>query len=174
MRNDVNRYQYFLKERDEDLLVLHMDGTPRTASWSPPPVYIYEPKLKVGDLYNFGGDPPILSPCATEVLRSHLEESGELLPLPYAGAIYTVFNVLTVHDCLDEEHSGERIGGYKPLAFFPNGLATVPSVFFKFPQNLTKEYVVEGLRSPEQEVRHLVSTAGLRGIEFDEVWSDQG
>ena len=174
MRNDVNKYQYFLKERDEDAFAFYMDGTPRAASWSPPPVYIYEPKHKIGDLYNFGAAAPIFSPHATEILRPLLEESGELLPLPHAGTVYTVLNVLTIHDCLDEAHSGERLGGYKPLAFYPDKLAMTPSAFFKFPQDLTTEYVVEGLRSPEQEVRHLVSTAGLRGIEFDEVWSDQG
>ncbi|MGE5265211.1 MAG: hypothetical protein ACM3S0_17670 [Acidobacteriota bacterium] len=69
LRNDGNQYQYFLPENEEDWAKLEMDCVPLADSWSPPPVYIYEPRHKRGDFYNFGTVFLITDPYATEVLR---------------------------------------------------------------------------------------------------------
>ena len=40
LRSDVNRYQYFLLERDADWERLLCDCTPKAAIWVPPPVFV--------------------------------------------------------------------------------------------------------------------------------------
>lgn len=174
IRPDVNRYQYFLVEREEDVETLWMDCTSKAAQWVPPPVYVYEPKHKVGDFYNFGIAGLITSPRATDALRPHLEAAGELLPLPYQGEEFTVLNVLQCIDCLDQERSEERPGYYTKYVFHPDKLAQVPSTLFKIPQTHRGEIlVVEGLRAPHEEFRYAVERAGLKGLLFTERWSDE-
>ncbi len=95
-------FQYFLPEDEADWDKLQMDCMPKAGGWSPPPVFIYEPKLKPGDFYNFGGDFLITNARATEALRDYLEMAGELLPLPYQGELYTVLNVTECINCLDQ------------------------------------------------------------------------
>jgi hypothetical protein len=70
--------------------------------WVPPDVYIYEPLLKTGDLYNVDQNTPIFSTMAAEALRTHLEMAGELLELHYKGQSYWLLNVLECVNCLDE------------------------------------------------------------------------
>ncbi len=125
IRPDVNRYQYFLLAREEDLSKLGMECVPRAADWTPPPVYVYEPKHAVGDFYNFGAAALITSPRATEVLRTHLEQAGELLPLPYQGEDFTVLNILACVDCLDCAASVKKPGLYETYVFHPEKLARV-------------------------------------------------
>ena len=171
VRNDVNRYQYFLSKDEEDALALSTACTPRAASWKPPPVYIYKPKHTRGDFYQFGVATLICSPRATDALHAHLAEAGELLPLPYEGQVFTVLNVLTCADCLDHERSIPRPGSYKSYVFRPDALATLSSTLFKIPETCRGDLLlVEGLRAPEAEFRAVVEAAGLRGLVFEQLW----
>jgi hypothetical protein len=56
VRNNVDEFQYFLTEKEEDVSKLRMDGTSKLPAWLPPPVFIYKPKLKRGDFFNFNSD----------------------------------------------------------------------------------------------------------------------
>ncbi len=180
LRNDVNRYQHFLRDdTGDDVVVLDPDCRPRAGTWSPPPVIVLDPFLEEGDFYQF--DPGILitSPRATDVLRGELELAGELLPLPYKGKEYTVLNVTECIDCLDQEGSkwlrtslGEEI---YPLEYSFHKHRFTESSLFKIPETHKSEIlVVEGLKDPEDEFRYIVESAGLKGLIFQEIWSDEG
>ena len=174
---DVDRFQYFLTENRGDEELLEMDGTPGAEKWSPPPVFIYMPKHEPGDFFNFGGGILISSPMATEALRYHLQMAGELLPLPYAGETYTLLNVTECIECLDQERTKWQIGrttgkrvGIRRYSFYPDRFSE--SDIFKIPHTSKAEILyVEGLKDQEDSFRYAVEAAGLRGLRFEEVWS---
>ena len=139
LKNDVNKYQYFLPVADADVFRLDMDCTPVASNWTPPEVFIYEPLQKRGDFFDFGGAAPILSPTATLMLQHHLESAGEVLPLPYQDETFGVLNVLVCVDCLDLEATVHLNGGnrswWKSYAFVPDIVERLPkSHLFKIPQ----------------------------------------
>jgi hypothetical protein len=177
LKNDVNHYQYFLPADRGDLMALATNCRPRAATWSPPEVFVYMPLLEAGDFYQFGVGTLIASPRATEVLRGFFQESGELLPLPFEGQEYTVHNITLCINCLDQQRStwlktaeGERIYPTE-YVFHPDRFAD--SALFKIPETHLREVlVVEGLRDPEDEFRAVVERAGLKGLIFQEIWSN--
>ncbi len=173
IENDVNHFQYFLPQQSEDVFTLLMDCTPKASIWTSPSVYIYKPRHKAGDFYNFDWNTLITSPRATTTLYSHLIEAGELLPLFYRDDQFTVLNVLQCVDCLDHSLSEKQPGHYIKYVFQSDQLAQVSSTIFKIPQTRQSEVlVVEGLRAPEEEFRYTVEMAGLKGLVFTELWHD--
>ncbi|HEU4321935.1 MAG TPA: hypothetical protein VFS21_02195 [Roseiflexaceae bacterium] len=74
IRTDVNNYQYFLADREEEELKLFTNCEPQLHDWSPPKVYIYKPKHKAGEFYSFHSNSLIRSPRATQILGNFLEK----------------------------------------------------------------------------------------------------
>lgn len=174
VRNDVNRYQYFLTKDDGDAPKMVMDATSKQDSWVPPPVYIYQPKHKVGDFYQFAAGTLITSPRATNTLRGYLEQAGELLPLPYEGQVFTVLNTLQLVDCLDTTQAIKRPGYYAKYVFKHEILSHAQSPLFKIPQEPRGDLLlVEGLESTNHGFRTTIETTGLKGLVFKELWTDE-
>lgn len=179
VKKDVRHYQYFLTEREEDALMLIMDCTPISDRWIPPPVFIFEPKLKAGDFFQFSSSVLITSPRATELLRTHLEMAGELLPLPYQGQEFTLLNITECINCLDYQNSewvtDEQTGTalwLKKYAFHRHRFTE--SSLFKIPETSRSEILlVEGLHEPEEEFRAIVQREHLEGLIFEELWCDE-
>jgi hypothetical protein len=177
IRSDVNHYQYFLPENDEELPKLRMDCVPRAENWSPPPVFVYEPLHKKGDFYNFNSSSLITSPKATQALYPYLEIAGELLSLPYKDEVYTLLNVTECINCLDQQRTewvkGKDKGDnlfIKSYAFYPDRFSE--SDIFKIPETCLSEIlVVEGLKDQKDEFRYVVESAGLQGLIFEEIWN---
>lgn len=176
--NDVERYQYFLTEREEDIFKLKMDCTPIKDIWQPPPVFVYMPKRKPGDFYNFNSDILITSPRSTEVLHEFLELAGELLPLPYHGQIYTILNVTMCIDCLDHEKTEwliDELTGIKslPIKYVFHKDRFASSRIFKIPETCGGEIlVVDKEQNEGEELHSVVIRAGLHGLVFEELWND--
>ena len=164
------RYQYFLPEDDHNHVLSSLDATPRLANWNPPAVFVYEPKLMVGNFYNTGVN-LIADQRATDALRPLFEMAGELLPLDYKGQRFTVLNVMVCVDCLDHDKSEWRIGpsGSRSLVkpvFSPELLP--PSPIFKIHDTIAT-FLTEGLLAPDQEFREIVRREGLKGLKFEEI-----
>jgi hypothetical protein len=179
VRVDVNRYQYFLPERDEDTWTLYMDGTPKANVWVPPPVYILYPKHIADDFYNFNRSVLIASPRATEALRDHFTAAGELLSLPYQDDVFTLLNVTQRINVLDEDRTewiyGDTTGvriGIKKHVFHANRF--VETTLFKMQWGRYGEvFVLEGANDLSMEFRDAVGGAGLKGLIFSEIWNDE-
>lgn len=175
LRNDIDRYQYFLVEEESQALTLGTDCAPRLASWRPPRVFIYEPLHRPGALYNFSYDSPIFSSHATEVLRMFLEMAGELLPLPYEGEVYTLLNVTECINCLDHDRSewryveGQRRGGIKCYMFHRTRFSE--SLIFKIPETHRSEVLVLDREDGEGFV-DAIQAHGLEGIDLELLWTD--
>lgn len=176
LRFDVNNYQYFLPEREEDWPTLYMDCSPRSNNWKPIPVYIYQPKLKRGNFYSYTSGALITDPYATNILRTHFEKAGELLSLPYEEEVFTVLNVTECINCLDQDRTewvygkttGERIK-IKSYQFHLDRFSEFN--IFKIPETCKAEIlVVEGLKNPEDEFKYEVKSSGLQGLIFDMIW----
>lgn len=180
MTLDINHYQYFLTKSASESRRLSMDGIPLGNSWSPPAVYVERPKRPAGDFYNPNNSVLIASPRTTEVLRSHFNFAGELLPLPYKDQIFTVLNVTQCVDILDPERSefatsatpGIRGRLLRP-AFHANRFPETS--LFKIPDDFGLEiYVLEGANDFDMEFRETIEATGLKGLLFEEIWSDDG
>lgn len=175
LRNDVDRYQYFLTNEDSDVMSIVMDCSPRLVSWVPPGVFIYEPLHKPGAMYNFTSGSPIFSPHATEVLRDFLEMAGELLPLPYEGETYTLLNVTECINCLDQKSSewryspsGEQAGGVKRYIFHPKRFSE--SLIFKIPETHRGEVLLLD-REDGEGFLDVARAQGLEGFRLDLLWT---
>jgi hypothetical protein len=178
MRVDVSRYQFFLTDPPEAFARLRMDCVPLADAWEPPPVFVLYPKYLRGDFFSADCSVLIASPRATEALRQQFEWAGEVLPLPYKGETFGVVNVLKCIDALDQDKTAFRVGtrptAYREIqryAFRPERL--VETSLFKIPET-NQIFVLEGTNDFEMEFREAVAAAGLKGLIFTEIWSDEG
>lgn len=177
LKNDVNRYQYFLPAKTGEELVLVMDCTSRFATWNPPEVFIYEPLSIRGDFFQFLSGTLITSPLATETLRGFLEMAGELLPIYHDNEVYSLLNVTTCINCLNQEQTEWRYDSTRTMRTTPKKYVFHPDRFaesriFKIPETYRGElFVVEYEAGEDDEFRTLVEQHHLRGLLFEKVWS---
>jgi hypothetical protein len=178
IQTDVNRFQYFLPEREEDALSLLMDCTPIQTTWQAPPIFIYKPRLIAGDFYSFSGGTLITSPRASEALATFLEMAGEVLPLPYKTTIFTLLNVTECIDCLDHDRSEWLVDEATGVRLLPTKYVFHPERFstsrlFKIPETCRGEIlVVDRDQGDEEEFLGVVRQEQLQGLEVTELWSD--
>ena len=176
----VNEYQSFLPKdsnvwQSEKLL---MDGKSKKDMWSNIEFYILQTNLKKGNF--FGGIPGaiVIDEAARHELAFFWEASGELLPLSYIGEKYYLFNSLNSYDLLDNEKTGWvygqttnkkiRISKYE---FYSERFTETP--LFKIPETIKTEILtVEGLKDSSDEFIHQVKISKLKGLFFEEIWSD--
>lgn len=173
IKTDVNHYQYFLTENESEAMALITDCKRRKASWQPPSVFIYEPLHEAGDFYSFYGGTLILSPEATELLRTFLEMAGELLPLPFESKVYTLLNVTECINCLDRERSEwrteEKVGIPKRYVFHRNRFSE--SMIFKIPETNRADVLVLDREDGESLVDAL-REYDIKGYILELLWTD--
>ncbi len=183
VHKDVNNYQFFLPVDVEvsqrgDLI---MDCQPRLAAWSPPEVYIHNPKLKRGNFLGVGMGGPF---ACDEQTRDHdemaelLEMSGELLPLLHEGEMFYVLNVLECVNALDRDKSTwppsmkSKIGMPQKYAFHCSRIPETP--LFKIPETSRSQiFCAENAYDSNYEFKRLYETLGLTGLYFEKLWSDE-
>ena len=178
MRLMVNKYQYFLTDPISDYTKLYMNGAPIGDLWVPPKVYVQYPHRPRGNFFQPNESVLIADEKAAHVLRSHLSFAGELLPLPYVDETLTVLNVTECIDVLDRDRTkfaaaatpGVRGEILHPV--FRRERFTEASLFKIPDDNGAEIYVLEGANDFDMEFRLAVADAGLEGLTFTEIWSE--
>lgn len=180
VRLDVNHYQSFLPEEEGiwKSKILQMDCTPKADRWQPPKIYVVNPARPRGNFFRLCSGAFVADSEATEKLRDLLEMAGELLPLEHKGENVSLLNVTECMNALDEERTEWELGkttGAKirilRYAFKPNRLPE--SSIFKIPETAKGEVLaIEGRSDPEDEFKFRVERGNLKGLLFDELWSD--
>jgi hypothetical protein len=178
---DVNRFQGLSVEDDKvwQGTMLTFDCTPKSSTWAAPSVYVLQPKLKKGNFFNLCPGALVLDAHAAEVLRGLLEMSGELLPLRHKDEQLTVLNVVGCFNVLDESKTtwvyGKSTGAkirIERYAFHASRLTETP--LFKIPETCKSDILtVEGLKDSDDEFKGRVERLGLKGLAFEELWTDQ-
>ena len=177
IRCDVNAFQSFYIDKARwhgDLLaMLTFECSPRAAAYSPPPVFVLHPKLKAGNFYYLCPGALVVDSTALDHLQDLLEMSGEMLRLPYKDCLFHLLNVTECINVLDERHAKRRSSGtIEKYAFHPERLTETP--LFKIPETCRAEILTcEGLKDPEDEFKGRVEQLGLKGLIFEELWSDE-
>jgi hypothetical protein len=117
-------------------------------------------------------DPMVLSRRALDVLLPYIGGLGQVLPLAFDEAEYSLFNITNVVDALDEgkselEHfpSSGRLSGVKRYAFRLE--AVRDQLIFKIPQQ------PGGFAFVTDRFVEIVKANGLTGFEFKRMWSDE-
>ena len=157
---------------DFETLNVLVDGTPRTAGWSPPPMHIVredEGKALVeSDSPWLGSHALIFRSRAAGALRDMLLHNGEVLPLPCGDENLALFNPRVIDGALDLTAStalrfgSGRIMRITKHMFDKRVLAGVDA--FKIPDlRVSPTFVTERFVSAW-------TSAGLRGLEFRQVW----
>jgi hypothetical protein len=166
---DVPRYEGFCEaenvsflgneDLDEDFLIAVVP--PRRRDWKVPRLAkVWKPVKVIGRVRKFNDYPcigsiPAFSQRAVDALRDLLEPNGELLPLISPLGSYYAYNVTTVADVLDLEHS-EIHWGRKPIAFdikryvFRAEQLQMLSIF-RIPEEPSGTYVTEVFASRVRE-----------------------
>ncbi|TKD12808.1 imm11 family protein [Polyangium fumosum] len=149
------------------------DGSPRAATWKPIAVRRVRADKRQGfkpsDFPSLGFGPLVMRRTAVDALRDILEANGEVLPLSTDDGVELYVLNARVIDALDEANSTlrripgtDRIMWIKKPAFFASAIEGVD--LFRLPHRGSSTYVSE--RFVER-----VKAAGLRGLDFNEVWS---
>jgi len=154
------------------------EGDSRAGEWKPPPVEWVDSDLEDGDFSMPDSGALIAHPRAAAIMRPLLEEAGEVLPVPHGGETYDFLHVTRYVDGLDWDRAKvDRDGEITRYAFLPEQLADVG--LFKIATTERKGklvmdlelYVVADHRAPERDFVALFRRHGLRGLEFEKVWS---
>jgi hypothetical protein len=156
-----------------------LDCTPRSAQWTPLPLYAQNQKSKRGNFIFLWSGNIAADSRACKALRPVFDRTCEFLPmLPYDGEVFHVMNVLECVDCLDNEKTkwqvdqktGRRLQ-IEEYSFVPERFAE--STLFKLPKRRVL-LTVTGLKDLKYDFKSIVEREGLTGLEFEELWSDTG
>jgi hypothetical protein len=181
VESDSDRYQYFLLEDASVADRYEFDGRPLSDVWRPPAVYSYQPRLLEADFWNFGlgafGTVFAIRPEALQrnELRQYVASVGELLPLPYRGREFAVWNVTETIDALDADASvwlhydnGERFRVESPrfrrdrLGWNVFKVPELPHSIFAWVDDRIERH---------QLFKHRVDDSRLTGLIFRELYS---
>ena len=179
--SDPDCFQYFLLDDSSAFDRYRFDGRPLSEHWHPPSVYSFKPRLPEGDFWDFGlggfGTTFAIRPEALSRpgFREYLSSVGELLPLPYLGRDFAVWNVTNCIDALDREASswlhyenGERFRVDVPRFREDRRGWNV----FKVPEISASIYAwVDDKTEPQQLFMRLVEHEGLTGLVFHELYT---
>lgn len=148
------------------------EGTPFGKEWTPLEVTAADEDDELALLGDHAllGTIPVFSERAAVALSDVLRTNGELLPLVYSRRPYFAYNVTTVVNALDEQHS-------KVNRFSSGQVMSVDQyvfrseyldgrTIFKIPQ-LPRAFVFV-----TQEFADQVEAARLSGFEFHAIWSE--
>lgn len=152
-----------------------LEGRSIASQWVPPPVYVYDPRMKHGDVWSItdlvGGF--ALTGRGRELLDDALW-SAELLVLPVEGEQFWVVNPLTIVDCIDSERSQfwPPEDGLPAVVKYPvlssDRISTVP--LFRLPRPHGFEiFCSEGVEPDHVGFRELVAERGVEGLVFEEM-----
>ena len=155
--------------------MLAFRGGSKADMWIPPAVRIYNPLAKRGSFFGFTSTTFAVSAECWEKAGMFLEMAGEVLPLPYKGEQYGVFNCTKCINCLDGEKSEWKqlaeLRMVRRPAFKPDLMSE--STIFKIPEQLSMTYCYEDTKDTESEFKAFVESEGLEGIKFVKIWSDE-
>lgn len=166
VRHDSDKYQYFLFLNDDwNWDKFFAPHRVVGAAWTPPTPELDKPRLKKGDFYHFDDYPLILNAHARQVLGTLLEGHAELLPFRFQGEEFYCLNVTRIVDCLDRQRTrwAKIETRHKDPYFDLARLGEAP--VFTIPENVVDAYVRETFKEA-------VEAAGLKGLEFKEVWNE--
>jgi hypothetical protein len=167
------RFQYFLPQVIDNEALFITNCRSRTADWQPPALQLKEPARPRGDFFELHKGSPILSARAVDRLRPFLEPSGELLPLPYAGETFYLFNVVPCTDCLDAEATEWRMQYNKrlwPVKYVFSAAKFGPNHLFKIPQTCRAEILVLD-REDQRGFIEALAEHELLGYTLDLLWT---
>ena len=162
-------------ERQEDFetITVTIDGTARRSTWRSPPMRIIRRdegrRLAESDSPWLGSHALIFRRRSLGELEELLLSHGELLPVASSELDLVIFNATRVLDALDERasdvvrFSSGRIMMITRYAFRRETITDVDA--FKIP-NLRSSPTYVSARFVER-----VEAAGLRGLDFETVWS---
>lgn len=161
-------------EGDFETINLLINGEPRQATWEPLPVRLIRKdqgrKLLPSDTPWLGEHALIFKQSAIDILGAMLREYGELLPLECSEAEVFIFNPTRVIDVLDEQRSSllrfssGRIMDISRYIFHADAIRNIS--IFKIPNLRVSPTFVS------QPFVDLWRSAGLKGLEFTQVWAD--
>jgi len=127
----------------------------------------WKPLEVIGRVRDFNDYPcvtlivPAFSRRAVDALRDFLEPNGELLPLISDVGEYYAYNITTIVDVLDVEHSVIKPIHIERYVFDPERLRD--HTIFTIPQDHVSGFVT-------QQFVDRVEAAGLKGFDFVKLW----
>lgn len=172
------RYRAVVWPPDEATALL-FDGRVREEPWPVLRVEAADARLPLGHFVHLHPGALVAAPAIPDaVVWGFFEEAGQTFALEYLGRGFTVLNVTECLNCLDHEATqwavdattGQRTGivryGFHPRRFAHSSL-------FKIPETAEHEVlVVERGREIAMEFKRFVDKARLRGLLFEEIWSE--
>jgi hypothetical protein len=154
--------------------VWNFQCTPKLEQWDSTAALVepFKPGAVAGDFPNLVGGALVLSGKAFHVLKDRLDECGEFLPLhSVEQRSFVLLNPLPCYDCLAHDFTqGRRFenGGWMFIERYCFRAESIPAApVFKIVDETTGVFSSDVFKRAVEE-------AGLSGLEFREVWNDDG
>jgi hypothetical protein len=172
---DATRFQYLLYDlAHPGFDLFQFNGTSRLDSWTPQPVYVYEPRLEPPDIWHIvTAAVLVMSQSVVEALEPFISQAGELLPLRMVGSddeLYAL-NILRDFDCIDWTEADlddlKLYPNFIPHRLPESGLLKVPPLDTAHIFYLERDEDGDSLRAR-------IDQRELKGLTFEPVWSEVG
>jgi hypothetical protein len=166
----VNESALLVYANDDEMRSGMFDASGQSLVWKHrPQLEVFkEPRRKQpkprADISTFRPGALVLNGKAHALLGEFLARFGQLLPLVCDGEVEYFYNVTTLIDCIDQEHSVKRgSGSIIKEAFFEQAVPQDATVFKDPLMARTRIYVNDAAKDLLQE---LIGKAALTGAEF--------
>jgi hypothetical protein len=176
---DTNNYQsigipdeYYKEYAD----MLRFDCEPKASFWEQLSFPVLHPELPCGDFYGFGNAGIVFTKKAYDVLYDYLSIYADFLPILFNGDTYYLLNTTNCINVLDDSKTewninddGSRtsINKYK---FLPHRFTE--DIIFKIQEDMNYDFTVLWGDDPEFDLKEIIKEEGLKGLVFEEVWSN--
>ena len=171
---DPDEFQSVLADDVKSVMQYRFDGSTIGEAWQPPVVYSPFPTKQEGDFWSCLSCTFAVSKDAAPSIVKFLDQSCEVLPLPLGDRTLLLCNVTFVLNCLDEIKSRHKPGlphWMEEYVFHPHRFEYS---LFKIPQTSMSEVLcAEGLVDGDDGFKATVEKLGLKGLRFQELWSDE-
>lgn len=172
---DPDEFQSVRADDVKSVMQYRFDGSRIADAWVPPSAYSPYPTKPEGDFWMCFSKNNIFGVTeeAAPSIVTFLDQSCEALPLHFGERTLLLCNVIFVLNCLDEDKSRHKPGlphWIEEYVFHPQRFEYS---LFKIPQTRLSEVLcVEGLVGGDDGFKATVERLGLRGLRFQELWSD--
>ena len=147
------------------------DGTSHADDWEPLEMFVREPMLDRPDVWQIAGS-FAFEDHAADIVQLCLDQTSEQFKLPFEDRILIVPNVTYVIDCLDKHQSDYDEELPHMISEYSFHEDRLDFSLFKIPETRMSELLtVEGVSSPDEEFKPLIEKHGLKGLQFQEIWT---
>ncbi len=176
--SNVSDYQRIMPTDDSEYSnTLSFDCETKEEVWNPIDMYVFNSKKKKGNFYSLGGIGALaFDEKVLDIMQTIFEMAGEILPVNVGKEVLYILNVLECVNALDDSNTKFSIypdgtrGRILSYSFHADRISE--SCLYKIPETSKVDVLTySGIKDPEDEFYSLYFEHKLKGLIFEEIYS---